>query len=436
MTRTPTLRRGLAGCAAALALVATPARAQDVQATWSGFATLGWAQSDSDTPYQRFITREGGWKRDSLIAGQLDLRLSPQWSATVQGKLAACATQDDSVCARAAWAFVAWRPGNDWLLRAGKVRVPLYLHSESLDVGVASDMARLPHEMYSVVPTNDFTGLFVTRNFSWGARELSLEAYSGRADATARLWLRDGLPPMVSAGPYFRTVDVKVNGLVLSSRDDTLSWRLGAISARTRSADGRPLPVRFPRVDVGPGLHYWQVDDNLPGPGIERVDRIRNLAITAGAEWSFGSGWRVAGEYVRMLQKDTELGSDSKAGYLALFKRMGAYTPYVSVARQRSSDGVLGWHERLVTPTLPPVVPGAAQINAVQRVAGESGYAFDQRSLALGLAWALSPTAKLKGEWMRTRVGRASGHFDVQPGQADAQGLQVHTWTANLSVAF
>jgi len=436
MTRTNSLRLGLAGMTLAAALAAAPARAQNIEATWSGFATLGWAKSDSDYTYQRFITRDGGWKRDSLVAGQLDLRLSPQWSATVQAKVAACDTKDDGVCARAAWAFVAWRPDNDWLLRAGKVRVPLYLHSESLDVGVASDMARLPHEMYSIVPTNDFTGLFVTRSFSWGARDISIDAYSGQADATARLWLRDGLPPVVPAGASFRTVNVKVNGLVLSVRDDTLTWRLGAISARTRSADGQPLPVRFPRVDIGSGLYYWQVDPSLPGPGIERVGHIRNLALTAGAEWSFGDGWRVAGEYVRMMQHDTELGSDSKAGYLALFKRIGDFTPYASMARQRSSDGVLDWHQRLTTPTLPGVVPGADQINAAQRLAGESGYAFDQRSLALGVSYALSPTAKLKGEWMRTRVGRASGHFDVPAGQPDAQGLQVHTWTANLSVAF
>jgi hypothetical protein len=436
MKRALSRRLALASVATAAALSGPASRAQDLEATWSGFATLGWAQSDSDTTTQRFINRDGSWKRDSLLAGQLDLRLSPQWSATVQAKLAACETRDDSVCARTAWAFVAWRPGNDWLLRAGKVRVPLYLHSESLDVGVASDMARLPHEMYSVVPTNDFTGLFATRNFSWGEREISLEGYAGQANATARLWLRDGLPPEVPAGAFFRTVNVKVTGLVLSSRDETLTWRLGAISARTRSADGQPLPVRFPRVDIGPGLTYWQVDDSLPGPGIDRVDRIRNLALTAGAEWSFGSGWRLAGEYVRMMQRDTELGSDSKAGYLALFRRIGAFTPYASVSRQRSSNGVLDWHERLTTPTLPPFVPGAAQINAAQRIAGESGYAFDQRSLALGLSYALSPTAKLKGEWMRTRVGRASGHFDVPAGQPDAQGLQVHTWTANLSVAF
>ena len=411
-----------------------PARA--LEATWSGFATLGYARSDSAYTYQRFIHQDGSFKRDSLLAGQLDLRLSPQWSATVQAKLAPANDSDQGLRATAAWAFVAWRPDNDWLLRAGKVRLPIYLYSESLDIGVASDMVRLPHEMYSTVPTNDFTGIFATRSFNGSQRDVSLDAFSGQADATARLWIRDGLPPVLPAGPLFKTVQVKVNGLALTARDSTLTWRVALLSSRTTPVDGPRLPVRFARVDLAPGLGYWQVGDSLPGPGVERVSRIRNLALTAGAEWQFGDGWRLAGEAVRMRQRDTELGSDSKAGYIALFKRVGSFTPYVSAARQRSSDGVLGWHQRLTTPTLPAFVPGAAQINAAQRVAGESGYAFDQRSLALGLSYALSPTAKLKGEWMRTQVGQASGHFDVPAGQPDAQGLRVHTLSAGLSLGF
>ena len=75
---------------------------------------------------------------------------------------------DDRWRAKAAGEFVAWRPDNDWLVRAGKMRLPPHLHSESLDVGVATDMARLPYKMYSLAPTNDFTGLSIGRSFAWG----------------------------------------------------------------------------------------------------------------------------------------------------------------------------------------------------------------------------------------------------------------------------
>jgi hypothetical protein len=419
------------------AAASTPApQGPGLDLTWSGFATLGYAQSDADYGYQRFINKKGSFKRDSLIAGQVDWRITPQWSATLQVKLAPAEDSDDAYSAKAAWAFVAWRPNNDWLVRAGKLRLPLYLNSESLDVGVSSDMARLPFEMYSIAPTNEILGASVGRNFSWGEQDISLDAFTGQADVTARLWRRDGLPPFVPAGASFKTVNVKISGLILTGRDPSLTWRVGLHSVRTRSADGMSIPVSYPRVDVGPGLGYWKVNDAQPGPPIAVANTIRNLAFTLGGEWQIDPTWRVASEFVRMRQLDTEVGSDSKAGYVALFKRFGNFTPYISLSRQRSNDEILEWNRRLTQDQLPAFIPGAAQNNAVQRVAGESLYAFDQRSLALGLTYALSSTAKIKGEWMQTKVGKASNHFDVPAGQADPQGLRVNTLTFNVSVAF
>jgi hypothetical protein len=422
------------------ALAAPPALALD--ATWSGFATLGYARTDTPYTYQRFITQDGSFKRDSLIAGQLDLRFSPQWSSTVQVKLAPATDSDSRWGAKAAWAFVAWRPDNDWLVRAGKARVPLYLYSESLDVGVTQDMARMPFEVYSVSPTNDFTGLFVTRSVNLGTHDVSIDAYTGSSDATARFWTRDGAPPTVQPGPLFHTVHVKISGLVLTARDDSLTWRLGAHSASSTNANGAPLLKTFPWVPLGNGIGYWQVDDALPGPGIPNTQRVRNLVVTAGAEWQISPDWRLAGEIVRMHQRDTELGAESRAGYLALFRRIGSFTPYLSLARQRSSDGVLEWHRRLTSEGLPAYAFGpdgvneVNAINAAQRLAGEGMFAFDQRSVALGVSYAISPTAKVKAEWMRTDVGAVSAHFDTPPGLADARQMHANTVSVNANVAF
>jgi hypothetical protein len=419
--------------ALATALAAPPALA--LEATWSGFATLGYARTDTPYTYQRFITEAGSFKRDSLIAGQLDLRLSPQWSATVQAKLAPAVDSDTRWSARAAWAFVAWRPDNDWLVRAGKARVPLYLYSESLDVGVTQDMARMPFEVYSVSPTNDFTGLFVTRSFNLGTRDISIDAYTGGSDATARFWTRDGAPPAVQPGSMFHTVRVKISGLVLTSRDESLTWRLGVHDANSSNTDGKPLSKTFPYVPLGNGMGYWKVNDALPGGDIPSTDRVRNMVMTVGAEWQIDGHWRLAGEVVRMRQRDTDHGAESRAAYLALFRRIGSFTPYVSVARQRSSDGILEWRQRLTNTGLPPHA-GLDQIIAADRVAGEGLFAFDQRSVALGVSYALSPTARIKAEWMRTQVGAASAHFDTPAGQPDAQHMHANTLSVNASVAF
>lgn len=420
----------------AAALAAT-APAHALEANWSGFATIGYARSNSAYTYQRFINEDGSFKRDSVLAGQLDLQLTPQWSATAQVKLSADDRSDSRLRVQPSWAFVAWRPDNDWLLRVGKMRVPLYLNSESLDIGVAHDMARHPYEMYSAAPTNDFAGAFVTRTIALGQHDLTVDAYLGQAAFNVRTWRRDGLPPVAPAGARFVQADIDIGGIVLTARDVNSSWRLGWHQAKTQFP-GQPggIPVRFPRVDIAPGLGYWQVDDALPGPGIARSSRVRNAVLSGGADVQLGGGWRVVGEFMHIRQKDTELGSSSRAGYVAVSKRVGDFAPYAGVSRQLSSQGLRTWYQQLTQPSLPAFIPQAAQVNAAQRVAGESLYAIDQHSVALGTSYALSATAKLKAEWMRTSVGQMSTHFDTPPGQSDARDVRVNTLSLSYSVAF
>jgi opacity protein-like surface antigen len=63
------LRAGVAMLPLALA-----APAQAVDLAWSGFGTLGYAQSDQPVNYQRFIDEKGTFKRDSVLGAQVDAR--------------------------------------------------------------------------------------------------------------------------------------------------------------------------------------------------------------------------------------------------------------------------------------------------------------------------------------------------------------------------
>lgn len=121
-----------------------PLTASAVDLTWSGFATLGYAQSDQPYKYQRFIDDQGSFNRDSIFGAQLDLKFNQQWGATLQGKLAPSIKSDSRWDATLSWAFISWRPVDDWLIRAGKLRLPLMLNTENTDVGATFDLARLP----------------------------------------------------------------------------------------------------------------------------------------------------------------------------------------------------------------------------------------------------------------------------------------------------
>ncbi|MDO9285877.1 MAG: hypothetical protein Q7U26_13325 [Aquabacterium sp.] len=427
---------GLLAWAAAVA-ASSPATAQDL--SWSGFGTLGYAQSNRDYTYQRFIDHSGGLARDTVLGVQADWRLSPQWSATLQLKAAPSLKHDSRWDLVPTWAFVAWRPADDWLLRVGRVRAPLYLYSESMDVGQTHDMARLPTELYSVAPTTDVDGAYVTRTWALGERgdrELSLDGYHGTATTTARFWARDGVPGAEPAGAQFKTVRINLTGVALTLRQPDLVLRGSLHQVRTRQANGRDLPVSFPFVPVGPGMGYYQVSNEMPGPGVPSVGAIGNTIFSLGGEVSLGGGWRVAGEFVRNQQHDTELASDTKARYIAVFRQMGKFTPYLSVARLDSPARSFDWYQRLTNPSLPGFIPGAAQLNAAQRMAAESIWLADQHSVAVGTSYALSPSMKLKGEWMRSRIGQMSRLVDTLPGSATIGHQSIDVWSVNLNFAF
>lgn len=419
-----------------LALAAGAACTQEL--SWSAYGTLGYTQSDRRFTYQRHISDEGGFARDTRLGLQADLRFSPQWWATAQVRLQPSRSSDSNWAPSTAWAFVGWRPDDDWLLRLGRLRLPMYLHSESLDVGQTHDMVRLPAELYSLVPTPDFDGADISRSWALGSQgetELAASVYGGSARSVARFWRRDGLPPVVPAGASFAPVALDVHGLALTLRQRGLLVRSSLSRASTRRTDGE-VAVRYPFVALGGDLGYYQVDESLPGPGIPRVDRVRNTIFSLGADVDLGRGWRVSGEFVRNLQHDTAFGADTSAAYVALFHRIGAFTPYVSAAGQRSRQSAFDWYDRLTAHPLPAAVPGAAAINAAQRVAGESFWVTDQRSLALGTAYALTPQVKLKAEWLHTRIGRVSRLVDTPAGAPTPQHTGVNVLSVNLNFAY
>lgn len=427
-------RWGTRLAAAALAALALPAQALDLQ--WSGFGTLGYAQSNRPYAWQRSITDDGSFERDTVLGAQADLRLSAEWSATVQARLAHDEKRDGVWTPTIALAFLAWRPHNDWLLRAGKFRVPLFLFSEVQDVGTAYDMLRLPNDTYTLNPTSDVTGAYGTRTWQFGLRELSADFYSGSADTRYRRWLQDGALPVLAPGATFIDVRPRATGLILTLRDPTFTARLGAHRVAVQLANGRRLATTYPRVDLGNGLGYWQISNDLPGPGVTEVDRVHNLVYTAGVDWSPDGRWRVVAELARFEQDGTDFGIEAKSGYLTLSRRIGDFTPYVAVSRVLSAGYQREWAHRLRSSDLPPVIPGAALINGLQRAAADTLLAYDQSSLALGASLALAPNVKLKAEWMRTRIGGVTASASLWPGMAYPSEGRIDVTSVSLSFDF
>jgi hypothetical protein len=397
----------------AASLMTGSALAGDI--SFSGFGTLGYAQSDQSYNYQRFINKSGTFARDSVLGAQADIKLNEQWGATVQAKLAPSLHDDNKWDPTLSWAFISYRPSDDWLFRAGKLRVPLYLNSENMDVGTTFDFARLPTEMYSVAPTTDFTGLSFTKTWELGSGDINLDGYWGSAKSHWRFFTRDDISALggPARGASFVPITTEAKGLVLTAQIDDNRFRAGVHTTVTKNSDGDAFVSDFSYGPL-PGLPF--VNGYSPGA---TVNRIHNTALTLGGDISLGGGYRLTGEVARRIVSDTKIGPDTTGAYLSLLKQAGPWTPYVSVARLFSSSDPRKRYQEvngtvISSPFLPP---GAGTgLTSAQRAMADGIVAYDQTTFALGFSYRLTPTQKIKAEWANTHVGSMSSFVDAPTG--------------------
>jgi len=363
--------------------------------SWSGFATAGYAISDRDYTYERYVDRSGTLMRDSLAGAQLVAELAPRWSATVQATVAPSVSNDQRWDARLQWAFLSYRLSNDTLLRAGKLRMPMYLFSENMQVGASYDVMHLPTEVYSTAPTNDYTGLAFSRSWSVADGELGLEAYAGRTSLTARAQQGSSSPG---------ELHTRSGGVVLAYRHEDDVWRMGWQRSRIR-VDGMGQGGVLSGVPPGGS-------DIAPGVPVDSSgDGIDTRVALLGADLHFDSGLRMVSEYAWRHAANAVTPKNSQGAYLTLLCTVGKWTPYVTAARLLSDK-------------------------AARDAEGGRGGIDDQTSLALGTSYNLNTNGKLKLEWMQVHVGASSSLIDHSMGTPVVQHQSLSILSASYSVVY
>lgn len=404
-------------------LAAAGATACAVELSWSAFGTVGATISDQDFTYQRFVTDAVRFERDTVFGAQVDAQLAPEWSATLQAKLAPSMRKADRWDPSISWAFVSWRPSNEWLVRAGKLRVPLYLFSENLDVGQSYDFAHMPAETYAIAPTTDMHGLYVTRAWNLEQSEVNLDLVAGQARVYHRFHLRD-------TGASYVHVQTRLVGGALSWRSDELTLRFGFGRAHTKLGASSSFPVDVQATALAPGFTAY-VPTAL-------TNRIANDIFALGADWQPGHGWRLLAEYVHNIQHKTRHGFDTQGGHVALLKTTGRWTPYVVASGLKSASGQKRTREALEAVRAPAWIPPAqaAMVEASQRMLVDGIPYHDQYTLALGTSFALNPHSKLKLQWAHTRVLSGSSFIDSPSGGPAVRDQGLNVLSLSYSFAF
>ncbi len=416
-----------------LALLAQASAAQDVR--YSAFGTIGYARSTDEHRYQRAVDSDGTLARDSLLGAQIDAALTPELGATVQARLAPAGNNDEEVNLRLPWAFLSWRPDNALTIQAGKMRLPVLLYAENIDVGATFPFARLPVEIYAILPSWDFYGVLASGHWTPGALEVDLDGFAGWSRTSARVYMRNR-PGSDGPVAWYEGIHGALVGTVLTVRRGDNRYRLGVLAWDAR-LDTMRFAKDYPYVPIAPGTGYYQTSNALPGPGVVMRDRIRSQIVSVGFENELPGGFRAVGEGVLRWGERVDLaaGTDAWGGYLSLLRPTGAWTPYVYAASLRSSSRARKLYAKLNGSRIPDSVPDAALLNASQIWGADTVILSDQRTWAVGTSYALASGQVLKAEWQRTHVGRKSAFLDVPEGTSEGS-RQLDVFSLSYSFSF
>lgn len=124
----------------------------------SGFGSASISQTDNETPLfiSREITNDICYDCDTIFGLQLDIDIFEDLKASAQ---VVKRTQDDWSDPELEWAYLGYEFG-DFEVRAGRLRLPLFLVSEFYYVGQAYTWARPPEEVYdSILGFTSYNGI-------------------------------------------------------------------------------------------------------------------------------------------------------------------------------------------------------------------------------------------------------------------------------------
>ena len=120
----------------------------------SGFGSVAVGKSNNDVGYAGYDSENFNTSQDTLAGIQLDAQINDR--AKFVGQVVAYGRYDYDLSVE--MAYLSYEL--DWFtVRAGKLRAPLFMYSDYLDVGYAYPMLRPSVEVYDNFSINSYTGV-------------------------------------------------------------------------------------------------------------------------------------------------------------------------------------------------------------------------------------------------------------------------------------
>lgn len=330
---------------------------------FSGFATAGAVHTNADElQFARVGIDAPGGNRvdtgpDSVVGVQAGLRLGERNTAVLQ--LVTRETQRGDYDPRAALAFISHALTPELTLRAGRLRSPFFMLSDTADINYNQTWVRPPVEVYGLNPFSDLDGIDLLHRSRIGETFVEFHPYVGRSRV-----------PVIGGGR------ARLSDLI-GMRVTIEAGRL-SLSAGYAQADLAVHRASAATLDLSP-----QLLARLTGSGADAS------FSSLGAQWDDGR-WLMSAELARTAT--SAFANSATGAYFALARRFGSLTPYVSLARQ--------WQDEPLVDIAAAVTP--AERNLITSFNRSRNQA--QRSLSVGVRWDVLHNAAIKAEFAHVRT--------------------------------
>ncbi|MBD1390985.1 porin [Neiella sp. HB171785] len=158
--------------------------------TINGFASVGFGIATEDLEYTVSYDTDGyggfeddkiDFAPDSMVALQMSFDINDQAQAVVQLVGRGVDSWDPEV----EWAYISYTFDNDVMVRGGRLRLPIFMLSDYLEVGYAYPFARPSVEVYNYVPSSTYEGFDLRTSFDIGSATLTLQPFVGQSDVSS-----------------------------------------------------------------------------------------------------------------------------------------------------------------------------------------------------------------------------------------------------------
>ena len=327
---------GLAICLASTSAFAL----EQGEALINGFGTVGITHlggEDDGRGYGISGQTNDSWRGDQLskFGAQLTYGVTDTVGLTLQTTAKA---YSDEWKANLEWAYLSWQSTDNLMLRFGRLRTPVYMYSESIDVGFAYPWLRLPDEVYSQVQLSNYEGADLVYNLPLSFATVSFQVAGGVAK-NRDYYLYDEEFDIDYDNVFGASVSLATN--------DYGTVRIGYVEAD---------------IETEISGSFTDIFGNPSSATLLALDKDKGKFTSIGYQYDNGT-WLTANEWTSRVTENDNLHS-TDSFYLMGGRRFGDFLAHVTYAQLDEDDG-------------------------------------RQNSWTLGLNYNILPTVVLKGEYKR-----------------------------------